>query len=131
MSQEGQNDKEAIEQFYEGLSEDDIDTLDLDFEDDTTIAFAVYNDDVIAAIGRYYVIPTEKGTMDITLVTSKNYRGKGFASLLLKKMITLGLENNLVPRYRVKTDNIASIKVAEKLGFIKYCSIKAIYPKET
>lgn len=124
------NDKDLIELFYKDLSRDDIDTLDLDFEEKTTMAFAVYSDDAIAAIGRYYIIPTEKGTMDITLVTSEKYRGRGFASLLLKKMISLGLENNLVPRYRVKTDNIASIKVAEKLSFEKYCQIQALYPKK-
>lgn len=124
------NDNELIELFYKDLSEDDIDTLDLDFENNTTRAFAIYSYDVIAAIGRYYIIPTEKGTMDITLVTNEKYRGRGFASLLLKKMISLGLENNLVPRYRVKTDNVASIKVAEKLHFKKYCHIQALYPKK-
>lgn len=123
-------DQELINNFYAKLSEDDIDTLDLDFENNTTKAWAVIdNENKALAIGRYYLIPTEKGTMDITLATIKNHRGKGYASKLLNQILSSGINNQNIPRYRVKTDNISSIKVAEKLGFKKFAHIQALLPR--
>lgn len=131
LNQISEDHKQAIDTFYQKLTEDEVDTLDLSFEGDLSIeAWAVWEDDRIVAIARYTVLPTKQGMMDLTVVTDPAFRGRGFATVLIHKLITLGLKNNYIPRYRVKSDNVSSMKVAEKLGFKPYCNIQAILKKE-
>ena len=122
-------DQEAISIFYKDCSEEEISTLDLEFDDNSSHAWGIYNGNKILGLGRYYIIPNTTGVIDITLLVTKKNRGHGLASVLLDKILQHGIQNNLVPRYRVKTDNFSSIRVAEKFGFKPYSHILAISKK--
>lgn len=124
------DDEKELRRFYAQISQEDRATLDLDFDDPSTKAIAVFENEEISTIGRYFVISTENGTMDITLATRDQSRKKGHATLCAIEILKDGLAKNLIPRYRMKTDNFSSRKVAEKLGFSPFVHIQAIGPED-
>jgi RimJ/RimL family protein N-acetyltransferase len=103
-----------IDELYLDCSEDDKDTLDLTFEDE--VAFGVYDGSKLIGISRYAVVRDTK-VADITIVIRQSYRGKGYSSGLVSRVVETALRNGLVPKYRVDESNHASIAIAKKLGF--------------
>lgn len=49
--------------------------------------------------------------------THPDYLGKGFATLLIRHMISLILQDRHIPFLHVRSDNAGAIRVYEKLGF--------------
>ncbi|MGX1983907.1 GNAT acetyltransferase-like protein [Thermolongibacillus altinsuensis] len=54
---------------------------------------------------------------EIDIATNKEYRGNGFAFVTAKAFIDHCLQNGFIPRWDCDVHNLASIKLAEKLGF--------------
>lgn len=106
--------RQEIEEFYQDCSEDDKDTLDLTFENET--ALGLYVENKIVAIARYTPL-RETQIADITVLVRRTARGKAYSAPLVSKLVERILRNNLVPKYRVEENNHASIAVAKKLGF--------------
>ncbi|MFS1514986.1 GNAT family N-acetyltransferase [Bacillus sp. SCS-151] len=52
----------------------------------------------------------------------KNEQGKGYATVAGAKLIEYGLARNFIPLWETTHDNIASHKLATKLGFERNCS---------
>ena len=63
----------------------------------------------------------------LTIGTDEKYRNKGFASLIASIFLKDCLNNNLIPVWHCGTENLASIAVAEKIGFEK----EQLYPVYT
>lgn len=57
---------------------------------------------------------------DVGLVTHPAHRGRGLAAAVASTMIGETLERTTVVRYRALVTNMASLRVAERLGFIGY-----------
>lgn len=54
---------------------------------------------------------------DIGVETLNNYKGKNYATLVSTKLIDYCIQNSIEPIWSCRSDNIASIKLANKLGF--------------
>ena len=55
---------------------------------------------------------------EVDIVTDSNYRGKGLASIVAEHFMDHCLCRNIQPRWDCDVDNIASINLGSKLGFI-------------
>lgn len=115
--------KDDLETFYRDCSEDDIDTLDLNLK--AHFGLGLFSDDQLVAISRYDVIPHTLNLADITVCVKKSHRGLGFSKQIVSDLIRRILKEGLCPRYRVKEDNIPSIKIAKRLGLTKTHQIMA------
>jgi RimJ/RimL family protein N-acetyltransferase len=104
-------------EFYADCSEDDKDTLDLNFDSGADFGFGLYNNNQLDAVARYVPTKTVKQVADLTMLVRNGARGHGFSSAVMSALIQNVLEKNLCPKYRVRSDNVASIAVAKKLGF--------------
>jgi GNAT superfamily N-acetyltransferase len=56
---------------------------------------------------------------NISIATTEEHRGKGFATLTAQTFVDICLSHDLTPVWMADEDNAASIRVAEKLGFEK------------
>ncbi|MBP2078785.1 GNAT family N-acetyltransferase [Oceanobacillus polygoni] len=61
---------------------------------------------------------TGQSFAEIDIVTQNQYAGKGFAFILGKLFIDKCLERGLTPSWDCDVNNISSIKLAAKLGFV-------------
>lgn len=121
--------RSQLESFLKSCTEDEVDTLDIDDSiPDANIVVVRHSQSIVGA-GRYSIIPGTEVLADLTLLTSPNHRAKGLAKAILTTLVHELLRLKLVPRYRVKTDNASSIKVAERLGFKKFNRIRTYDPK--
>lgn len=107
-------DQSEVENFKSECSEDDIDTLDFNLEND--VAYGAFLNNKLIGISRYLII-RETQIADITVVVSPNYRNQKISAPLVSKVVESILSYGYVPKYRVQTENFASIKIAERLGF--------------
>lgn len=57
------------------------------------------------------------------VITSPPYRGRGLASRLVRAALAELKRRDLVPRYQVKEDNLASIGVARSIGMTHFLTI--------
>lgn len=78
--------------------------------------FCVKNKEKIISEG--VSIFKSKDYAEIDIITDSNYKGKGLASIVAERFIDNCLTNNIEPRWDCDVDNIASIKLGGKLGFI-------------
>ena len=59
-------------------------------------------------------------TQEIGINTLAEYRGKGYAKMACTALIKHLVDNNICPMWSTSKDNIASTKLANSLGFIKF-----------
>lgn len=64
--------------------------------------------------------------IDIGIETNSEYRRLGLAEIAAKKMIEYCFEQNKLPVWVCHQSNIASKKLAEKLGFVKTCECMTV-----
>lgn len=111
---------EEIEFFLKLCSEDDVDTLDLTFENE--VVLGIYFAESLLGIARYALV-RDTGLADITVLVGAEYRGNGYSTPLVSKILELSLAAGLVPKYRVDRDNLSSQAIAERLGFKKMSTL--------
>ncbi len=72
-----------------------------------------------------YVSDMYAGAANIAVSTHEQFRSKGYAKEVVKSAVNYALRKNHLPLYLVREDNVASIRVAEALGFsfksLEYC----------
>lgn len=63
--------------------------------------------------------------IDIGIETDKNYQHRGFATIVANRMIQYAFEEGKMPAWACHYKNVASAKLAKKVGFVKKaeCSI--------
>src|SRR5690606_13570184 len=108
-------DADDLNLFYSRISEDDRDTLDLDFSHGK--AFGVFRDHELASVACYFLLKDEPRIADITVVTANPYRGNGYGLVAVSKVVQIILSQGLFPRYRVNEHLASSVSIALKLGF--------------
>lgn len=59
-----------------------------------------------------------KNYAEVDIITDSNYRSKGLAYIVAEQFIDHCLSQNIQPRWDCDVDNIASINLGSKLGFI-------------
>jgi len=57
--------------------------------------------------------------LEIGIETNPNYQGRGFGYLACAKLIEYCLNNHLEPVWSCRLNNIGSVKLAKKLGFVE------------
>lgn len=108
------DEKADLELFYSDCSGQDINTLDLSFDEE--VALGLYHLGRLTAISRYAPI-RESGIADITVVVRNGERGLGYSTPLVSEVIKLALAQGYEPKYRTDENNTASIAIAQRLGF--------------
>ncbi|AZZ35487.1 hypothetical protein CIK05_01280 [Bdellovibrio sp. qaytius] len=116
-------DTSTLDDFLKLCSEDDIDTLDLDLTND--YALGAYINNQLIGVSRYVKI-RETQVADITVLIAPMFRNQKSSIPLVSEIVENILSNDLCPKYRVKEDNLASMKIAEKLGFQQLFHISAL-----
>ncbi|MFD1445247.1 GNAT family N-acetyltransferase [Oceanobacillus profundus] len=79
--------------------------------------FCVINNDR-EVVSECTSIFTSQSFVEIDIVTQSQYTGKSFAFILGMSFIDKCLEKRLTPRWDCDVENISSIKLAAKLGFV-------------
>lgn len=128
----GQGEVELLKDLLRSCSEDESDTFDVEIEElnKSMYCHGFISGGKLLGAARYYVIPRTDRLTDITLLTRPANRGHGIGKALLGSLLTEILAKKLIPRYRVKVDNLASQKVAESLGFVKFNRIRVFHSQK-
>lgn len=115
-----------LEDFYSKISEEDRDTLDLTFKNET--AFGLYVEKSLVGVSRYAPLKDEPRVADITIVLDAAFRGQGYGLQLASVLILDLLGQGLCPRYRVNRDLLASTAIAKRLGFTERFRVQTFSP---
>lgn len=107
------NEKEILD-FLKTCSEDDADTLDLEFEND--VVWGIMEKGSIAGLARSTVMKNQTQLNDVTILVSPQARGQGLSTPLMSKLIESILQKNQSVKYRVAASNSPSLAIARKLG---------------
>lgn len=81
--------------------------------------YCIVKGDIVAAWAFSAAVSSTE--IDIGIETNSEYRRLGLAEIAAKKMIGYCFEQNKHPVWACHQSNIASKKLAEKLGFVKSC----------
>jgi RimJ/RimL family protein N-acetyltransferase len=109
------SDSKQIKSFYKKCGQADIDTLDLTFK--RKFALGLYRNEEILGIARAAHIKRIPRMVDITVLLARSARGRGLSTPLVSALVKEILARRLVPKYRVASNNMASLAVADRLGF--------------
>jgi RimJ/RimL family protein N-acetyltransferase len=86
--------------------------------------FGVYEEDILVCATGAPDIPFLEGIItEPGIDTLKDYRNKGYALAACAKYIEVALNKNETPIWTCWHSNIASIKLAEKLGYKWFCDL--------
>ena len=81
---------------------------------------AMYNNEVVgwAALSPVSSRCVYGGVAEVSVYVDESYKGKGIGKMLLKKLVTESESNNIwTLQAGIFTDNIASVKLHESVGF--------------
>jgi GNAT superfamily N-acetyltransferase len=81
-------------------------------------AAGVYISERLVALAGYKV--WGGGIAHISVISHPRYRGKGYAGAVVSTLTATVLAQGLVPQYRTLESNAPSIRVAQRLGFVRY-----------
>jgi RimJ/RimL family protein N-acetyltransferase len=88
--------------------------------------WGLFEDDRLAALGN--MTEWNGALSDVGLITRPDRRGRGLGTMVASAMCRAVLDEVGIVRYRALTTNLASLKVAERLGFVSYGENMAIRP---
>lgn len=77
----------------------------------------IIKDNKIVSMG--YISDINYGMGNIVIQTIEEYQNRGYGKMVVEKISQEALKNSVLPIYWVENKNIASIKLAESLGFKK------------
>ena len=86
-------------------------------------AYAIYyKEEFIGIVSVFFHSVKDLNKLEISITLNEKYRGKGIGSYLLTQVISAYFDNTEIKSFHlsIREDNTESIKLAEKLGFIKY-----------
>ena len=110
-------DKNIFEKYIESCSKEEVDNIDMDFNDLTHEFFWLFINNTMVSVWNYSIDKITK-IAHIWIITNFLYTKKWYWKVLVNTMVINILEEQLIPQYRVDKDNIASIKIAKSLWFI-------------
>lgn len=109
-------DKKIYDDFFKSCLDSEKKEVDMDLEDLTHRFFVLYNEKKVVSMGNYS-IDEKTNIAHIWIITPKKYQWRGYGKQLVNTIIHDILSNNLIPQYRAKNTNIASLKIAKSLWF--------------
>lgn len=117
-------DYEAYENFYIKCNPNcsDLDWLQAYFEEMICgkLCSGAYEGSILVSCADAPGMPyMSDEVQEIGINTLPDYRGKGYATIACQSSINEMLKNGKVPQWSTSTTNIASQKLAEKLGFVR------------
>lgn len=115
------NDREALDELYRDCDEDDRDTTEPDLGSDLVCGL-FEGGDLISMASGYQIRETQ--ILDLTVVTKRSARGRGCAVAVLQPLIRAALKEGFFPRYRARRQNLATLKTAQRLGFLPHGSLR-------
>lgn len=60
-----------------------------------------------------------ENSLEIGVETSEKYRGRGFARQICRELLTYCQENNYIPIWACRKENVGSYRLAKSLGFVE------------
>ncbi len=104
-----------MDAFLSECSEEDIDEADIDLDEPDPVIFCGFRGDTIVAYvsHRYF----SNGIADIGILVHPHYRRRGYGLAMVHHDTLWCLENDKVPLYCVRRDNIGSMALVGQLGF--------------
>lgn len=103
------------EEFHEAYFTEYWDSVDCFLK--SGIGFCILDEDILISEVVSIFKSAQYAEMDIA--THINYRGKGLAIHIAEHFINTCLESNIEPRWDCDLKNVASMRLAERLGFTK------------
>ena len=85
----------------------------------------IIKDNKIVSMG--YISDINYGMGNIVIQTIEEYQNRGYGKMVVEKISQEALKNSILPIYWVENKNIASIKLAESLGFKKVVDEIVVY----
>ncbi len=110
------HDMQLFLDFVNSCIDGEMEEVDMNFDDSTHKFFALEIEWKICSLGNYS-IHEQTWIAHIWVVTPVKYAWNWYGKMLVNSIVDDILENNLIPQYRAKTKNVASLKIAESLGF--------------
>ncbi len=111
-------DKSIFNEYIESCTKEEQNSVDMDFDDKTHIFFWLFIEKKLVSLWNYS-IDIDTGISHIWILTHSKYVKNWYWKELVNTLVLDILEKGLIPQYRVKHNNIASIKLAESLWFEK------------
>jgi len=120
----GKNDYEEYERFFKKCNPEcsNLDWLQAYFEEMVcgNLCVGTYEDGVLVSCTDAPGMPYMSDVVqEIGINTLPDYRGKGYATIACQGSINEILKSGKIPQWSTDVTNIASQKLAEKLGFVK------------
>lgn len=111
-------DRKIYDDFIESCMDSEMKEVNMEFKDPNHRFFILTQNGFTVSLGNYSI---EKQTWiaHIGIVTPKKYQWNGYGKALVNTIVHDILDNNLTPQYRADTTNLASMNIAESLGFTK------------
>lgn len=110
------DDAAAFSEFEDSASEQDRD--DAYVELGHWVVFGAFDGGSLIAAGSAYPFDNEP-LADFGVLTLCNYRGQGHATEIVSAMARYALARGFEPQYRCQLDNLGSIALARKTGFVE------------
>lgn len=111
-------DKKIFDDFIGSCVDGEMQEVDMDFMSPHHHFFILRHEWEVVSLGNYSLDETGKTPIaHIWIVTPKRHAWKGFGKELVSAMTHNILNKELVPQYRAKSSNAASLKIAESLWF--------------
>lgn len=79
------------------------------------VGFSVFHENKLASTAYSAFIHDDK--LELGIETVEEYRGKGYAQYVCASLIDYCMDNNYEPIWSCRLENVASYKLAQKLGF--------------
>lgn len=111
------DDLAAFEEMTNACSEEDLDAGYVDI--DHSIVFGVFVGAQMVCRASAYPFMQSTEIYDIGYITHPQFKGKGYASICCNSLVNEIVKRGKVPQIRVQTHIYGSIRVAEKVGFVK------------
>jgi GNAT superfamily N-acetyltransferase len=89
-----------------------------------SVSIGIFVGEELVALARYSLWGVR--IAHISIVTHPHYRQRGYGRAAVSQLTKILLDRNLIPKYRALDNNIASMKLAARLGFIRYATTMTV-----
>ena len=116
----------AIAALVDDCSDDDLEEAELEIDDlDEVIEVVLAPSGAIAAYGSSRDFDLADGFGDIGVITHPNHRGEGLGTAVVQSLIHRQRVDRIEPLYRCDPNNIGSMKLSARLGFVPVIDLLA------
>ena len=118
-----QKDKDILDTFYSACKPEEVEESFVEIEHQPYVYGAFNKDETIIGAGSAYNFG---GFTDLGILVHPDFRKYGIGKSIISTLIKKILQNNELVMYRSQDWNKGSMKLAESLGFEKYCNQESL-----